>query len=85
MSDDYLLVLTIPYYKDGTALTIAKMRQHFGFDPAISEPCFYNQDWYLKEKFANECNIELKWNLIKKNVYDEYRGKVIEKYGNRYK
>ena len=28
------------------------MRNHFGTTPSAHEPCFYNQDWYVKESFA---------------------------------
>lgn len=74
MKDKCLLILGIPYYKDGTPLSIAKMREHFGWNPETSEPCFYNQDWYLNEAFANTCSIENKWYLLNKNVKDETRG-----------
>lgn len=73
--DDYILILCIPYYKDGSFLTISKMRNHLGWNPDISEPCFYNQDWYLNEDFANKCTIDLKWYLIKKQLFDDSRGK----------
>jgi hypothetical protein len=51
------------------------MRSVFGWDPAKSEPCFYNQDWYLKEKFAKDINLDFKWYLIKKTVNKDTRGK----------
>lgn len=72
--DEYLLFLGIPYYKDGTPLTIVKMREHLGSNPNISEPCFYNQDWYLNEEFANSCKVELKWYLMRKVMSEETRG-----------
>jgi len=74
--NDYILILGIPFYKDGSPLTINKMREHFGWDPNISEPCFYNQDWYLKERFACENTFEQKWYLVKKRVFEEHRGKT---------
>jgi len=75
--DDFILFLSIPFYKDKTPLTIVKMREHFGWDPNKNEPCFYNQDWYLKELFATSTTFDINWKLIKKNVYDEYRGKSV--------
>lgn len=72
--NDYILILGIPYYKDNSELTLMKMRNHFGIDPKVSEPCFYNQDWYVKEKFALEPTIEKRWYLIKKTVVEELRG-----------
>jgi hypothetical protein len=71
---EYLLILGISNYKDGTPLTLVKMREHFGWDPEKSKPCFYNQDWYLLEQFANKTTLENKWYLLKKDVYEEYRG-----------
>lgn len=73
--NDYLLIMGIPFYKDGSQLTIVKMREHFGCDPSIYEPCFYNQDWYLKEEFANKKVLTAKWYLLKKSVEENSRGK----------
>ena len=70
---DYILILGIP------GLTINKMREIIGFDPEKFEPCFYNQDWYLKEKFAAEEELGFKWYLISKNLNEESRGKDPEK------
>jgi hypothetical protein len=84
--DEYILFLGIPYYKDGTPLTIVKMRDHFGWNPNISEPCFYNQDWYINENFANLCKIELKWYLMRKVMGEETRGispEMIQKDNNK--
>lgn len=76
--DDYILILGIPYYKDRTPLTIVKMREHFGWDPDKSEPCFYNQDWYLNEKFANSNIMKENWHLLRKEVYGEHRGMAVD-------
>lgn len=72
---DHILIL-------GAPLTINAMREVFGIDPKKSEPCFYNQDWYLKENFANKTTPAQKWHLIKKNVDKKTRGlnpNIIEK------
>jgi len=76
--NDYILILGIPFYKDKTPLTVVKMREHFGWDPEKSEPCFYNQDWYLNEKFANSNTFKQNWCLIRKEVYNDYRGMPID-------
>ena len=76
--DSAILILLIPYYKDNTPLTLIKLREHFGCDPSISQPCFYNQDWYLKEDFANCTPSKLEWNLLNKNVLEKSRGKAPE-------
>jgi hypothetical protein len=72
--NDYILILGIPFYKNGSDLNLVKMREHLGWNPEIAEPCFYNQDWYLKEDFANKCTIDLKWYLIRKELIDDTRG-----------
>ncbi len=71
---DYVLVLGVEKNKNGTALTLNSMRSFLGLGPAISEPCFYNQDWYIKEKFASTTTLKNKWYLIRKNVLKESRG-----------
>ncbi|MDP2365894.1 MAG: hypothetical protein Q8M94_19255 [Ignavibacteria bacterium] len=78
LKNDYILILGIPYYKDKTPLTIVKMREHFGWDPEKSEPCFYNQDWYIGESFAKDQSLNLGWHLIKTSVNDDFRGKNLE-------
>jgi len=74
LQKEYLLILGVPYYKDKSPLTIVKMREHFGIDPDNSEPCFYNQDWYINEEFAKKKSFDLKWYLVKINAFDEFRG-----------
>jgi hypothetical protein len=65
---DYILIL-------GAPVTLNKMREIFGIDPEKSEPCFYNQDWYLKEKFAAKETLKIKWYLISKKISAKTRGK----------
>jgi len=72
---DYILILGMPKDKNNGKLTINKMRSIFGWDSKKSEPCFYNQDWYLKEKFAKDTVLDFKWYLIKKSVNKNSRGK----------
>lgn len=72
--EDYILILGIPFYKGGLPLTIKKMREHLRVEPEKYEPCFYNQDWYINEKFANKTTLKNRWYLLKKNVFEEYRG-----------
>ena len=52
-------------------ITINWLREKFGVDPA-HEPCMYNQDWYLKEDFANR-TLDGKWHLIRKEVLEDAR------------
>lgn len=72
-SKDYLLILGVAKMADGSPLTLNNMREFFGLDPAIKEPCFYNQDWYLREKFANGTTLKLRWYLLKKQVPKDTR------------
>ena len=70
--NDYLLVFGVSVFNDGTPVTIRNLKKRFGKDPAISEPCFYNQDWYDKEHFI-DIPMEDGWFLIRKNVYEDSR------------
>lgn len=71
---DYILILGITRNRENEKLTINNMRSIFGFDSQKSEPSFYNQDWYLKEKFAQDTTMKFKWYLIKKIVNRNTRG-----------
>lgn len=70
--NDYLLILGLSTLNNGMDLNIRSMLELFGIDPTVSEPCFYNQDWYLNEEFIDK-RLECKWYLIKKNVFEESR------------
>lgn len=74
LAKEYLLVLGVAKDSKGEPLTLNNMRAFFGLDPVQGEPCFYNQDWYLKEKFAAKTTLKNKWYLIRKNVIKETRG-----------
>ncbi len=74
VSKEYLLVLGVPKMENGRPLTLNNLREHFGLDPAQKEPCFYNQDWYIKEKFANATTLKPRWYLLRKQVLKETRG-----------
>lgn len=71
-ADDSILILGSDTMTDGSKLNIMSLRKRFGTDPDVSEPCFYNQDWYIKEDFV-KTSIEIKWYLIRKNVIEESR------------
>lgn len=70
--DDYLLILAIDRLSDNKDTTIRNLKCIFGKDPEISEPCFYNQDWYDNESFI-DVKINAEWFLIRKNVYEDSR------------
>jgi hypothetical protein len=55
--------------------TINSLREQFGMDPAVKEPCFYNQDWYVAEDFAAKVTTDGKWHLLPLGVKEEWRAK----------
>jgi hypothetical protein len=68
---DYLLILGVSSV-DKTNLSIKTFREMFGIEPEKQEPCFYNQDWYVKEDFI-ESILDNRWYLLKKEVVEESR------------
>lgn len=56
----------------GHNITLRFFRDKFGVNPEVSEPCLYNQDWYLKEDFM-DVFLNAQWYLIKKEVFDDSR------------
>ncbi len=70
--DNYLLVLGLNEFDNGEPVTIRNMIRVFGKNPEISEPCFYNQDWYEKEEFI-DVQLDSQWFLIKKEVFEDSR------------
>lgn len=81
--NDYILIIGASKMNNGKPLTLRALRDHFGINPDISEPCFYNQDWYLKESFIEKPLVS-KWFLIRKNVFQESRGKNPDEIKNHY-
>ncbi|MFH1428050.1 MAG: hypothetical protein ABIG60_06045 [Patescibacteria group bacterium] len=75
MKDKFILILGVGKNVENENLTLNKMREFLGWDPEIKEPCFYNQDWYINEDFANKTCLENKWYLIRKKVIDETRSR----------
>lgn len=67
LAQDYLLLLGASAMPNGKPLNLLALREHCGINPDASEPCFYNQDWYLNEDFMTT-TLEDRWYLIKKNV-----------------
>ena len=72
-SKDYLLVLGVSKFENALS-TLRNFKDYLGVDSKISEPCFYNQDWYIKEVFFDRV-IPAEWFLIRKNVIEESRSK----------
>ena len=70
-SEGYILIYGVRNI-NGQDVTLKFFREKFGVNPDESEPCLYNQDWYMKEDFM-DTTLETKWYLIKKDVYEESR------------
>jgi len=77
----HVLILSVPRTSQGELVTLLNLRNRFGIDPLVSEPCFYNQDWYLKEAFAAK-PIEFGWNLLQKDLIDRTRGLIPEDFSD---
>jgi len=67
LAQDHILILGIEKHSNGTSLSIKSLRDIFGIDSLKKEPCFYNQDWYINEKFYSS-SLKNGWYLIKKTV-----------------
>jgi len=74
-TDTHILIFTPTAYADGAPITLNSLRERFGQDPNVSEPCMCNQDWYLKEGFAEKTSLDGGWHLIPKNVREDMRAK----------
>ena len=74
-ADTHILLYCPATFVDGTPVTINSLRTHFGMDPSIHEPCFYNQDWYVKDPFASS-SLEACWRLMRVPVLEEARAQL---------
>ena len=71
-SEDYILVLGSSTMSSGDPISLFSLREYFGINPDVIEPCFYNQDWYLKEKFMTNPLTD-NWYLIRRSVFENTR------------
>ena len=69
--DGYVLIYGVDQI-NGQSITLRFLRDKFGVNPDVSEPCLYNQDWYLKENFM-DVFLNAQWYLIKKDVFEDSR------------
>lgn len=69
-----ILILGINQNIKGKPLNINELKKNLGTYPLKSKPCFYNQDWYLKEKFATK-TLDYKWYLISKKIKPQTKKK----------
>jgi len=76
-NNGYILIYGVEHIGD-QLINLRFLREKFGVDPGVSEPCFYNQDWYLKESFMDDTFLNAQWFLIKKEVFDDSRSVMPE-------
>lgn len=69
--EGYILIYGVKNV-NGQNITLRFLRDKFGVNPDVSEPCLYNQDWYLKEDFMDMA-LNAQWYLIKKEVFEDTR------------
>ena len=70
----HLLIACPTTFANGAPITLGGLRSQFGMNSAASEPCFYNQDWYVKEPFADRPLVP-GWHLIRTTVLEEARAR----------
>lgn len=70
-NEGYILIYGIGCI-NGQNITLKFLRESFGVNPDDSEPCLYNQDWYMKEDFM-DLKLADRWYLIKKEVFEDTR------------
>lgn len=73
-SEDYILIYGVGRI-NGQKISLKFLREKFGVNPDESEPCLYNQDWYMKEDFM-DLTLDDRWYLIKKKVFEESRAVI---------
>jgi hypothetical protein len=81
LSKDYLLVLGVSKFSSGDPLSLLSLRTQFGVNPDNFEPCFYNQDWYLRENFMT-ISLSNEWYIIRKSVFQNSRAQNPEQMSN---
>lgn len=74
LDEGYILIYGVDSI-NGQGITLRHLRDKFGVNPNESEPCLYNQDWYLKEDFI-DITLDARWYLIKKDVFEESRALI---------
>ena len=72
---DVLIIPSLPFINQNKNSVLKQMLFNFGLDPIKSEPCFYNQDWYLNENFFNKSTLNLKWIVVNKKLDKKTLGK----------
>ena len=69
-SEGYILIYGVGI--NGQNITLKFLREKFGVNPDESEPCLYNQDWYMKEDFM-DLVLEYRWYLKERCLEEQCR------------
>lgn len=69
--ENYILIYGVDNIKE-KKISLRNLRERFGINADMSEPCFYNQDWYMHEDFIDK-SLSKCWYLIKKDVFEDCR------------
>lgn len=69
---DWYLIYGVSKFLDGKNVSIRNLKNIFGENPAINEPCFYFQNWYDNEEFIDNSMSE-GWFWVRKSVYEDSR------------
>lgn len=69
-------VIPIVRTKNNNPIKFEYLREIFGINPNIAEPCFYNQDWYLNEKFYTDSKLEEGWLSFPGKLNAKSRGTI---------
>ena len=70
-SEDYILILAVSNFNNGKPVNIIEFRKLIGVNND-NDPSFYNQDWYLLEKFASN-KLTSGWYFVRKEIVDSTR------------
>jgi hypothetical protein len=71
-SGTHILIHTPKHDAQGARIDLLYLREAFGIDPDRMQPCFYNQDWYVREAFAMS-GLDGGWHLVAGEVLEERR------------
>ena len=81
--DTHILILSVCNFSNCNDITIFNLRHFFTKIHIDNCPKFYNQDWYLKEEFAQK-KLQLGWHLIRKYVFESSRGILPDELKDKY-
>lgn len=82
INEEYILLYGASHTSSKIPVNLLYLREIFGVN-FMSEPCFYNQDWYMKEVFMKE-TLKNKWYLLRKEVFEDSRAVLPSSLSSKY-